>query len=903
MVLDDFADFDVWVGGVIEWVPRIRYVGGIRVWFPNVDRERLYYGDLLDMYVKAGGKGLNVVIYFCLPGHTLENGIRMLNGDEGIRELLLTFKGLSVIPIYFEEKQGPLLVVDSQGNVLSQDEQIPYLPYNAPNTHDATNAPEIDEATNAPYIDENNPSPIHNPIPTSPLFEGAETSFTEEGEGGDCAEDGERGFEGAENYERDGEGAENGEGGFQWGFEGVENGEGGSSSSDSTASQCPSWLLEDLEGPLDDDIFEHRPPDHTRKLFKAIRSFVREQRKKKKAEEEQRQEDERNLRGEGWFSDASVEDDIESLRGSDNEDPCFPVWNERMNFDNEELSVGMKFPTREKYREVLRDWAVRRGWDLKFQHNETKKITATLCKYNPGSTLVLKVDRDLSPPVLQRMYYCLSGLREGFLNGWMEMIIYPIAMAYVEIEKFDSWEWFLKLLLRDIGSAEERGWAFISDRQKGLLEAVSSLAPNAEHRFCLRHMYNNFKAKFKGQQLKKLFWKAASTYNVKQHLRVMKEIERVSPKVGSVQTAFEWLSEVPVHHWARCFFPARTKCDTLVNNMSESFNSYILEAREQPIIDMFETIRKKCMTRIQIKKAGMEKYDKDVCPNICKKIERQRQESRHCFPSWAVYNHMINPVPGMHDFEESPLGKVAPPSVKSKVGRPKKHPNVPTNGSGTSHAAEIPSNAAINLNEIPACNNQTGLSQNEHIFPFSEMPQTSQFMTSSQGSQSRTNEIPQASQFMTSSQGSQSKTNEMPSIFHKLRRPSFTQPTTSRPRFVPPRSSQFTSPLEIPLQPAQISTATQPPSNSNAQMHQSLQPSDRPVQQAPKRRKQSAPVSKTTKMQKIGEGSSINSSFQRQSGSYTRPTLSSQLKSIFTSYRPGTVSNSSKTQEASGKRD
>ncbi|KAL0340521.1 UNVERIFIED_CONTAM: hypothetical protein Sradi_4568900 [Sesamum radiatum] len=157
----------------------------------------------------------------------------------------------------------------------------------------------------------------------------------------------------------------------------------------------------------------------------------------------------------------------------------------------------------------------------------------------------------------------------------------------------------------------------------------------------------------------------------------------------------------------------------------------------------------------------------------------------------AVYNHMINPVPGMHDFEESPLGKVAPPSVKSKVGRPKKIPQA-------SHA--------------------------------------SQFMPSTQGSHPMTNEMPQTSQFMTSSQGSQSRTNEMPSIFHKLRRPSFTQPTTSRPRFVPPRSSQFTSPLEIPLQPAQISTATQPPSNSNAQMHQSLQPSDRPVQQAPKRK-------------------------------------------------------------------
>ncbi|KAK4392764.1 hypothetical protein Sango_2054200 [Sesamum angolense] len=37
-----------------------------------------------------------------------------------------------------------------------------------------------------------------------------------------------------------------------------------------------------------------------------------------------------------------------------------------------------------------------------------------------------------------------------------------------------------------------------------------------------------------------------------------------------------------------------------------------------------------------------------------------------------VYGHMINHVPGMHDYEESPLGIVEPPQVKSKPGRPKK---------------------------------------------------------------------------------------------------------------------------------------------------------------------------------------------------------------------------------------
>ncbi|KAL0402629.1 UNVERIFIED_CONTAM: hypothetical protein Slati_4292800 [Sesamum latifolium] len=734
MVLDDFADFDVWVGGVIEWVPRIRYVGGTRVWFPNVDREILYYGDLLDMYVKAGGKGLNVVIYFCLLGRTLENGIRMLNGDEGIRELLLTFKGLSVIPIYFEEKQGLLLVVDSQGNILSQDEQIPYLPYNAPNTHDANNAPEIDEATNAPEIDENYPSPIHNPIPTSPLFEGAETSITEEGEGGDdCAEDGERGFEGAENCERDGEGVENGEGGIEWGFEGVENGEGGlgwgfegaengvegagnSEGAENGENDVDGAGNEDLEGPLDNDIFEHRPPDHTRKLFKVIRAFVREQRKKKRAEEEQRQEDERNLRGEGWFTDASVENDIESLRGSDNEDPSFPVWNERMNFDNEELSVGMKFPTREKYREVLRDWAVRRGWDLKFQHNETKKITAT-CKHG-----------------------C-------------------------------AWRIHASQVMK------------------------------------------------------------TTTFQIKS----IKEKHTCAHRIENKQANYKYLGK---------------RIENIIrDNPSEGLISLKNKIRRDVQVDcsLHKVYRAKRYALQLIKGNIKLQYERlyDYCSIVCK----------------------YNP--------ESTLVL--------------KHPNVPTNGSGTSHAAEIPSSAGINLNEIPACNNQTGLSQNEHIFSFSEIPQAShasQFMPSTQGSQPMTNEMPQTSQFMTSSQGSQSRTNEIPQAsqfmtssqdafnFSQVKK-AFFYSTNIKARFCAVKVFTVHFTFEIPLQPAQISTATQPPSNSNAQMHQSLQPSDRPVHQALKRRKQSAHVSKTAKMQKIGEGSSINSSFQRQSGSYTRPTLSS----------------------------
>ncbi|KAL0327849.1 UNVERIFIED_CONTAM: hypothetical protein Scaly_2217500 [Sesamum calycinum] len=254
--------------------------------------------------------------------------------------------------------------------------------------------------------------------------------------------------------------------------------------------------------------------------------------------------------------------------------------------------------------------------------------------------------------------------------------IYPIAVAYVEVEKYDSWEWFLNLLLRDIGSHNERGWAFISDRQKGLLEAIAELAPGAEHRFCLRHMYNNFKGKFKGQELKKMFWKAASTYNVNQHLKTMAEIQNMYPKRVGEQTPYEWLAEIPPVHWARCFFPTKTRCDVLVNNMNESFNHIIMEARELPIIDMFEWIRKKFMTRIQL--VGY------PCCHAIAAIDYHRLKMEdfidECFKKEVylkVYSHMIHPVPGMHDFEDSKMGRVEPPDNQDQRRQ----------GSSTSHGA------------------------------------------------------------------------------------------------------------------------------------------------------------------------------------------------------------------------
>ena len=44
--------------------------------------------------------------------------------------------------------------------------------------------------------------------------------------------------------------------------------------------------------------------------------------------------------------------------------------------------------------------------------------------------------------------------------------VYPIAFAMVEAETKDSWTWFMKRLLDDIGSLRDEGWTFMSNQQK-----------------------------------------------------------------------------------------------------------------------------------------------------------------------------------------------------------------------------------------------------------------------------------------------------------------------------------------------------------------------------------------------------------------------------------------------------
>jgi hypothetical protein len=71
----------------------------------------------------------------------------------------------------------------------------------------------------------------------------------------------------------------------------------------------------------------------------------------------------------------------------------------------------------------------------------------------------------------------------------------------------------------------------------------------------------------------------------------MKEIKELS------EGAYKYLMNIPARHWSKSKFTGASKCDTLVNNMSEAFNSTIVIARSKAVVTMCEDIRVCLMER------------------------------------------------------------------------------------------------------------------------------------------------------------------------------------------------------------------------------------------------------------------------------------------------------------------
>ncbi|KAL0404539.1 UNVERIFIED_CONTAM: hypothetical protein Sradi_2094700 [Sesamum radiatum] len=203
-----------------------------------------------------------------------------------------------------------------------------------------------------------------------------------------------------------------------------------------------------------------------------------------------------------------------------------------------------------------------------------------------------------------------------------------LSYAVVAGETRESWQWFLELLKGDLHIVRNDSYTFISDKQKGLIPAFECVFPGADNRFCVRHMHNNMKTTgLRGLAFKKGLWNAAKFTTVSEFIFRMQELGKLDVKL------LEWLSDKPPAHWSSSHFNTFPKCDML-NNICESFNSNILEAREKPILTMLEWVREWIMTRLSDLRDRVRKkwQNKKICPKIKKIVEKNIDKAADCIP-------------------------------------------------------------------------------------------------------------------------------------------------------------------------------------------------------------------------------------------------------------------------------
>ncbi|WVZ09778.1 hypothetical protein V8G54_014308 [Vigna mungo] len=276
---------------------------------------------------------------------------------------------------------------------------------------------------------------------------------------------------------------------------------------------------------------------------------------------------------------------------------------------------------------------------------------------NPGSTIKVKVEPDDGKVIFQRFYACLQacknsfllcrpiiGLDGAFLKGRHhgELLtavardandqMLPLAYAIVEVENKDTWTWFLELLIEDLGGRDVCcGLTIMSDQQKGLRYAVEDVIPGVAQRFCVRHLYANFRKKFPGKNLKRLMWRAATATHPQQWETEMRHMKEVN------EDAFKHLMSIPPRFWSRSRFTTTAQSDTVVNNMSEAFNSVLVNTRTKPIITLLEDIRLYMMKRWAANRSRVTSFKSTTCPKFLSRLQKEALQTKNWVPSWSAH--------------------------------------------------------------------------------------------------------------------------------------------------------------------------------------------------------------------------------------------------------------------------
>ena len=125
---------------------------------------------------------------------------------------------------------------------------------------------------------------------------------------------------------------------------------------------------------------------------------------------------------------------------------------------------------------------------------------------------------------------------------------------------------------------------------------MANVFPHAEHKHYARYIFSIWHKAFKRDEMKLMFWKTAKAYNIAYYNEAIEELEIVNlvAAVGFKGSNIKVL--------CRAFMKTQTKVDVIMNNIVETFNGYIINARTKYLICMLENIRTTLMQMLVLKR-------------------------------------------------------------------------------------------------------------------------------------------------------------------------------------------------------------------------------------------------------------------------------------------------------------
>ncbi|KAG7364813.1 MULE transposase domain containing protein [Nitzschia inconspicua] len=183
--------------------------------------------------------------------------------------------------------------------------------------------------------------------------------------------------------------------------------------------------------------------------------------------------------------------------------------------------------------------------------------------------------------------------------------IYPVSFAIMKDgEDAEGWKWFLELLVQAIPLLKMQHpdnrcrfcyFTVISDRQKGLIQALQQVFPDNHHCFCSVHIAR-YVEKEVGKKVAKHVHALSATFSKRESDELMAKINAISAR------GKKYLEGISANQWRSTAWvddpTLPPRFGIVTTNMSESVNSMVGDARDGSWLERTNDIVRKMMNRI-----------------------------------------------------------------------------------------------------------------------------------------------------------------------------------------------------------------------------------------------------------------------------------------------------------------